>query len=99
MPTAAEACGTLSYCVQRRSCAGGAAFHRRGVLRATAMTAAGFALPPLRAFSQSKISPPMQKLSAHNAAAGPGPLPDENAGHSKHHLLHPLPPMGSGSEL
>src|SRR5260370_2915957 len=84
MPTAPEACGTLSYCVQKRSCAGQAALHRRAVLRATAMTSSGFALPPLRAFAQSKISPPMQTLSPHMAAARSGPLTDEVA-HPPYH--------------
>src|SRR5262245_17239032 len=68
-------------------------------LRATAMMAAGFALPPARAFAQSKISPPMQTLSAYMAAAGSRPLPDEVAEHAKHHLIDTLASMVSGSEL
>src|SRR5260221_6165839 len=98
MPTAPEACGTLSCCV-RGGPAPEAALHRRAVLRATAMTAAGFALPSLRAFAQSKISPPMQTLSAHMAAAGSGLLPDEVAEHAKHHLIDTLAAMVSGAEL
>src|SRR5262252_4728602 len=63
------------------------------------MMAAGFALPPARAFAQSKISPPMQTLSAYMGAAGSRPLPDEVAEHAKHHLLDTLAAMVSGSEL
>jgi 2-methylcitrate dehydratase PrpD len=73
--------------------------HRRDVLRATAITTAGFALSPLRAFAQPGISPPMQTLSAYMAAAGSRPLPDEVAEHAKHHLLDTLASMISGSEL
>jgi len=63
------------------------------------MMAAGFALPPARAFAQSKISPPMQTLSAYMGAAGSRPLPDEVAEHAKHHLIDTLASMVSGSEL
>src|SRR5215813_12103953 len=63
------------------------------------MMAAGFALPPARAFAQSGINPPMQTLSAYMAAAGSRPLPDEVAEHAKHHLLDTLAAMISGSEL
>src|SRR5499427_9465748 len=63
------------------------------------MMAAGFALPPARAFAQSKISPPMQTLSAYMGAAGSRPLPDEVAEHAKHHLIDTLAAMISGSEL
>src|SRR5215813_6243857 len=63
------------------------------------MMAAGFALPPARAFAQSGINPPMQTLSAYMAAAGSRPLPDEVAEHAKHHMLDTLAAMISGSEL
>src|SRR5215470_16699804 len=61
------------------------------------MMAAGFALPPARAFAQSKISPPMQTLSAYMGAAGSRPLPDEVAEHAKHHLIDTLASMVSAA--
>src|SRR5215510_13892192 len=74
--------------------------HRRNLLRATALTAAGFAFSPLRAFAQTPgTSPVMQTLSAYMAAAGSRTLPAEAAEHAKHHLLDTLASMISGSEL
>ena len=78
----------------------GEAMHRRNLLRATALTAAGFAFSPLRAFAQTPgTSPVMQTLSAYMAAAGSRTLPAEAAEHAKHHLLDTLASMISGSEL
>ncbi len=73
--------------------------HRRNMLRAAAMTAAGFAFSPSRVADTSEMSPTMQALSAYMAAAGARALPDEPAEHTKHHLLDTLAAMLSGSAL
>jgi 2-methylcitrate dehydratase PrpD len=73
--------------------------HRRNVLRAAAMTAAGFALSPSRSAQASEAGPVMQTLSAYMAEAGARALPEEAAEHAKHHLLDTLAAMISGSAL
>jgi 2-methylcitrate dehydratase PrpD len=73
--------------------------HRRNMLRAAAMTAAGVAFSPSRAGATAEASAMMQTLSAYMAAAGARALPDEATEHTKHHLLDTLAAMLSGSAL
>jgi len=74
--------------------------NRRDLLAAAATTAAGIALPPLRALAQAPAArPEMGVLSAFMAAAGTRALPPDAAEHAKHHLLDTLAAMISGSEL
>jgi 2-methylcitrate dehydratase PrpD len=74
--------------------------NRREALGWTATAAMGLALAPARGLAQTAgVSPVMTTLSAYMAAAATRALPEDVAGHAKHHLLDTLAAMISGSEL
>jgi len=74
------------------------AMNRRNVLRLSATTALGLALPAAHA-QKGAPGPVMRALSEYMSAAGGRALPAEVAEHAKHHLLDTLAAMLSGADL
>jgi len=72
---------------------------RRSLLRMTASTVVGVAMPPGNPARGAGPGPEMTALSEYMSAAGGRPLPVDTTEHAKHHVLDTLASMISGSEL